>query len=166
VRSRNCPADTACHPIVGWEPFVRHIYERHTSPEFSEAERWTTVQKILAGRPAAERPVQDLAPALDAHLAMLAEWDRAGHPKSACSGHTFPTSLCPAPQVHDRMFPAVGRPATVIPKVTADPRTAALWFLTEGDKRSAGNSLSKLSMTERRAYLAHLTELISMLWEA
>lgn len=58
----------------------------------------------------------------------------------------------------------VRRPATVVPKVTADPRTAALWFLIEGDPRSAREAVGSMGTSERRAYLAQLTELVNMLW--
>lgn len=54
--------------------------------------------------------------------------------------------------------------ATVVPKVTADPRTAALYALTQGDRTRAREEIGTLSTTERRAYLAQLTELINMLW--
>lgn len=55
-------------------------------------------------------------------------------------------------------------PAVVIPPVTADPRTAALWFLIEGDRTRARELIGTMGTTERRAYLAQLTELINMLW--
>lgn len=34
------------------------------------------------------------------HTDMVSEWAQKGHPKSACSGHTYPLPDCPAPHVH------------------------------------------------------------------
>jgi hypothetical protein len=54
--------------------------------------------------------------------------------------------------------------AAVVPKVTADPRTAALYALTQGDRTRAREAIGQLGTTDRRAYLTQLTELINMLW--
>lgn len=55
---------------------------------------------------------------------------------------------------------------TVVPKVTADPRTAALWAVINEDPVSAASLLARMGLSERRAYLAQLTELINLLWTA
>lgn len=60
--------------------------------------------------------------------------------------------------------PAREQAAVVVPKVTADPRTAALYALTQGDRTRAREAIGQLGTTERRAYLTQLTELINMLW--
>lgn len=157
-----------------------------------------------------------------------AKWAEAGHPEAPCTGHTYPLSTCPAPEVHARLMrgadhvvkarrcpvdpgcgeitgwssflehvyerhtsgteaerqaqvqkhlergpvesPATGRmecpppPHTVVPKVTADERTHALWALTRGDRRRAREVVSAMGVSERRAFLATMTELINMLW--
>lgn len=53
----------------------------------------------------------------------------------------------------------------IVPKVTANPLTEALWRLSQDDRTAARRVLVPLGQTERRAYLARLTELINMLWE-
>jgi hypothetical protein len=59
----------------------------------------------------------------------------------------------------------VSEPSPVVPKVTADPRTHALWALLQGDRTRARELTGSMGVSERRAYLAQLTELINMLWE-
>jgi hypothetical protein len=56
------------------------------------------------------------------------------------------------------------RPAVVVPKVTADERTHALWALLREDRTKAREIIGSMGTTERRAFLAQLTELINMLW--
>jgi hypothetical protein len=56
------------------------------------------------------------------------------------------------------------RPATVVPKVTAEPMTHALWALAHGDRARAREIIGSLGASERGAYVAQLTELINMLW--
>lgn len=36
---------------------------------------------------------------------MIEKWTGLGHPKTACSGHTYPLPGCPAPEVHNQVFP-------------------------------------------------------------
>lgn len=57
-----------------------------------------------------------------------------------------------------------GPPVRVVPKVTADPRTHALWALAQNDRARARELTGAMGTSERRAYLALLTELINMLW--
>lgn len=54
---------------------------------------------------------------------------------------------------------------SVVPKVTADPRTLALWLLAGGNRARARQEITAMGPAERRAFLALLTELINMLWE-
>lgn len=56
------------------------------------------------------------------------------------------------------------RPAVVVPKVTADPRTAVLWYLLRGDRSRARETIDSMGTSGKRAYLAQLTEVINMLW--
>lgn len=53
----------------------------------------------------------------------------------------------------------------IVPKVTAAPLTEALWRLAQDDRTAARRVFVPLGTSERRAYLAQLTELINMLWE-
>jgi hypothetical protein len=47
-RARTCPVGPdVCGDIIGWEPFLAHIYHTHTSVEQTEEERQNTVQTIL-----------------------------------------------------------------------------------------------------------------------
>lgn len=109
-KARRCPVGPdICGEITGWDEFLTHIYEHHTSG--TAEERQEAVQQILERRPG-----------------------------------------------------ALSRAVTVVPKVTADPRTAALYALTQGDRTRAREAIGQLGTTERRAYLAQLTELINMLW--
>lgn len=39
------------------------------------------------------------------HERMLKDWEARGHPRLACSGHTYPLLDCTAPQVHREVFP-------------------------------------------------------------
>lgn len=55
-------------------------------------------------------------------------------------------------------------PHTVVPKVTADPRTHALWALAGGNAARARQIVATMGISERRAFLALMTELINMLW--
>lgn len=56
------------------------------------------------------------------------------------------------------------REQMIVPKVTADPRTHALWALAQNDRARARELTGAMGTSERRAYLALLTELINMLW--
>jgi hypothetical protein len=48
MRARVCPVDPAsCEPLVGWERFIRHVYDVHTAG--AEEDRWTTVDRLLHG---------------------------------------------------------------------------------------------------------------------
>ena len=53
-----------------------------------------------------------------------------------------------------------------VPEVTADDRTAALYALIQGDRTKARELTGTMGASERRAFLALLTELIDMLWGA
>lgn len=48
----------------------------------------------------------------------------------------------------------------VIPKVTADPRTASLWFLLEGDALTARKTVRGMSPDERAAFGVYLATLL------
>jgi hypothetical protein len=39
------------------------------------------------------------------HHAMVQRWKDLGHPQSACTGHGYPLPDCPAPGVHNQVFP-------------------------------------------------------------
>jgi hypothetical protein len=54
----------------------------------------------------------------------------------------------------------------IVPKVTADARTHALYALVQGDRVRAQQVILSMGQSERRAFLAQLTELINMLWGA
>ena len=54
----------------------------------------------------------------------------------------------------------------IVPKVTADARTHALYALSQGDRVRAQGVILSMGESEKRAYLALLTELINMLWGA
>jgi hypothetical protein len=62
------------------------------------------------------------------------------------------------------LMEAVSPPATVVPKVTANTLTHALWALAHDDRARARELVGTMNMSERRAYLALLTELINMMW--
>lgn len=47
-KARTCPVGPdICGDIIGWEPFLAHIYHTHTSVEQTEEERQNAVQTIL-----------------------------------------------------------------------------------------------------------------------
>lgn len=56
------------------------------------------------------------------------------------------------------------REQRIVPKVTADVRTHALYALLQGDRTRARELTGTMGPSERRAFLAQLTELINMLW--
>lgn len=53
-------------------------------------------------------PNRGMAEATRRHEQMVREWGERGHPATACVGHTYPHSDCPAPQVHAEVFPPEG----------------------------------------------------------
>jgi hypothetical protein len=60
---------------------------------------------------------------------------------------------------------AVSPPATVVPKVTANALTHAVWALAHSNDRAKAQELvGSMGPSERQAYLALLTELINMMW--
>ena len=52
----------------------------------------------------------------------------------------------------------------IVPKVTADPLTHALYSLAHNDPARARELIGSLGPAERKAYLSLLTQLINMLW--
>ena len=56
------------------------------------------------------------------------------------------------------------REQMIVPKVTANTLTHALWALAHDDRARARELVGTMNMSERRAYLALLTELINMMW--
>jgi hypothetical protein len=59
----------------------------------------------------------------------------------------------PGPQEH-----------AIVPKVTANPLTYALWALANDDPAKARELTATMGVSERRAYQALLTKMINMLW--
>jgi hypothetical protein len=56
------------------------------------------------------------------------------------------------------------REQMIVPKVTANTFTHALWALAHNDRAKAQELVGSMGPSERQAYLALLTELINMMW--
>lgn len=57
-------------------------------------------------------------------------------------------------------------PSQVVPKVTADPRTHALWALLGGDETRARETVLSMTDEERRTLSAAAARLIDLAWSA
>lgn len=139
---RLCPVNPLHGEFMGWDTFCQHLFTLHTPLDEPDQARYDRVERIL---------------------------QRKDHVCSVDPEHSFPTRG--ALDAHLRIIhgvePATGRPAVpaVVPKVTVDPLTDAMWRLSSGDRTAARRILSGLGASERRAYLAQMTELINILWE-
>ena len=171
---RHCPhptpGDMSCTgAYASWEGFCAHVYERHTDPDLSEVERAAQADAFMK-RP---RPVRDAnvyrprpCP-VDASCGEITGWSTllehlyAEHTEGDENDRQETVRRLLA-QGGYRLDP---RPGAVVPKVTANPLTEALWRLSQDDRTAARRVLIPLGESERRAYLAQLTQLINMLWE-